>query len=475
MRRARTASFGIGPTFLLVVLLGPFRPTAALAACDGDCDGDGRIVIDEVVTLVNVALALLPPTACAARDAEVPVTIDELVRAVLHGLEGCPTASPSPSPATPSILTASPTASATSSATSEPNPSTSSTATRTVLPTETASPAPTPSPSLSATPAPSGTSTTSATPAATATATETWSSTPVPTATETPTATPSPTVTPSPTPTDSATPTSSATPTATHSASPTPGLGPRRFSLDPAASGLLLLPASTMVSGFSGYLDLAAGLPNPETGLARVDVVGASPFLSLALDTATRLCIRPIVPVVGAGVLACNGGFDLGIATVQDHRLGKVGEGGFTAQDCLAAGGTVESLADPHPNVCNGPVVVGGSGETDSGAGALLLAPDSRYQTAGLPAEVSIGSGPCEKRQGGTLTLFGFVSALARAEILAANAIPGASFQHAERGTAFSCENWRQENGPGRVVLSVPSLHAAELDEDLITVFILED
>jgi hypothetical protein len=250
-------------------------------------------------------------------------------------------------------------------------------------------------------------------------------------------------------------------------------LGTRRFSLNPQTSEVKLLPDVGTATGFSGYLDLAAGVPDPATGIAQVDIVGASEFLSVAVGN-VNLCIKPIVPVVRAGVLSCAGGIDLGVSSSQDHNIGTVGVGGFTAQNCTAAGGSVEAPSDPHPGVCNGPVDVGASPEADSGIGALLIAPDDRFNTEGLPAEVTIAAGACDTHGAGEPTLFGFVSGVSRAEIFDANNVSGALLQHDEDGENFSCQAWTQENGPGRIVLSVPAVHGSNTG-DLITVFVLDD
>jgi hypothetical protein len=233
------------------------------------------------------------------------------------------------------------------------------------------------------------------------------------------------------------------------------------------------LPDVGTATGFTGFLDLAAGVPDPVSGLAQVDVVGASEFLSIAVGNVT-LCIKPMVPVTRAGVIACNGGIDLGVSSSQDHRIGTVGVGGFTAGDCAAAGGTIEGASDPHPGVCNGPVEVGASPELDSGVGALLIAPDDRFNTEGLPAEVTIAPGACDTHGPGDPTLFGFVSGVSRATILNANNVSGAVLEHDEDGENFSCPMWMQENGPGRLVLSVPAVHGSTIG-DLITVFVLDD
>jgi hypothetical protein len=61
-------------------------PTALV----GDCNGDGRVRINELVLAVNIALGLEPMSACQAIDADRDgrPAVDELVRAVRNGLGG---------------------------------------------------------------------------------------------------------------------------------------------------------------------------------------------------------------------------------------------------------------------------------------------------------------------------------------------------------------------------------------------------
>ncbi len=72
-------------------------PTAATTpgggACLGDCDGNGTVTIDELITLVNIALGA-PLASCPAGDGngDGEVTIEELVSAVGNALDGCPAA-----------------------------------------------------------------------------------------------------------------------------------------------------------------------------------------------------------------------------------------------------------------------------------------------------------------------------------------------------------------------------------------------
>lgn len=482
LRLARRS--GAAVLALVLALVALLRPAAA---CTGDCDDDGSVSIAELVMLVDVALNSAGVARCPAGDAngDGAITIDELIAAVSAALQGCP-ATPTATPDTPTLVSTStatastpPNASATPPPTATVSPTPSATPTMTATPTGTTEPTAPPSVTVSAavrptdTTAPSATATVTASPTRTASATP--SASPAGTATATPTRSLTPTAmrTPTSTRTLTVTRTATATLTPTRTATSTPGLGPRRFSLDPQTSLVQLLPDIGTFTGFTGFLDLTAGVPDPVTGLATVDVVGASDFLSVAIGPVT-LCIKPIVPASGAGVLACQGGFDLGVSSSQDHNIGTVGVNGFTADDCTAAGGTVESPTDPDPGVCNGPVVVGASPEADSGVGALLIAPDARFGTQGMPSEVTVDFGPCSQHGPGQPTVFGFVSGVSRATILDVNNVPGAIFQHDERGENFSCPMWTQENGPGRLVLSVPAVNGSTMG-DLITVFVLDD
>ena len=70
-------------------------PTRTPIACIGDCDGDGRVTVDELVKGVNIALATAGLELCPAFDADnsATVTVDELVKAVNNALNGCTTGS----------------------------------------------------------------------------------------------------------------------------------------------------------------------------------------------------------------------------------------------------------------------------------------------------------------------------------------------------------------------------------------------
>ncbi len=67
-------------------------PTPTVVSrCEGDCDGNGLVTIDELVTMVGVALELRSVTDCLAgdRDGNGLVTVDEIIAAVNRALLGC--------------------------------------------------------------------------------------------------------------------------------------------------------------------------------------------------------------------------------------------------------------------------------------------------------------------------------------------------------------------------------------------------
>jgi hypothetical protein len=61
-------------------------------ACIGDCNGNGIVSVDELITLVNIALDLRPIADCPAgnRNGDITITIDELLEAVANALNACP-------------------------------------------------------------------------------------------------------------------------------------------------------------------------------------------------------------------------------------------------------------------------------------------------------------------------------------------------------------------------------------------------
>ncbi len=95
-----------GPWHVLVVSYqgtGLFQVTASVgsasfAPCVGDCAGDGRVTIDDLVRGINVALGYADEPARLAfdDDGDGRVTVDELLIAVTNAESGCPNASSDP-------------------------------------------------------------------------------------------------------------------------------------------------------------------------------------------------------------------------------------------------------------------------------------------------------------------------------------------------------------------------------------------
>ncbi len=60
--------------------------------CTGDCSGDSVVTVDEIVTMVNIALGTADISSCEAGDANADgqITVDEILTAVNNALNGCP-------------------------------------------------------------------------------------------------------------------------------------------------------------------------------------------------------------------------------------------------------------------------------------------------------------------------------------------------------------------------------------------------
>jgi len=71
-------------------------PGTARAQCTGDCNGDGSVTIDELITMVNIDLGTSDLSTCTAGDANADgeITIDEIIKAVGYALDVCPTVTP---------------------------------------------------------------------------------------------------------------------------------------------------------------------------------------------------------------------------------------------------------------------------------------------------------------------------------------------------------------------------------------------
>ena len=147
--------------------------TRTATPCVGTCHGGGAVAINDLLTMVNVALGIAPVSACLAGDTngDSKITITELLAAVNNALYGCGVTPPTPLPTFTRTRTATrtPTATATRTPTRTATNSPTATPTRTVTPTRTATPTSTPTGTV--TPTPTKTPTATITPTVTATAT----------------------------------------------------------------------------------------------------------------------------------------------------------------------------------------------------------------------------------------------------------------------------------------------------------------
>jgi hypothetical protein len=109
------------PAALACILLLPCRARAQ--ACVGDCDSDDHVTVNEILTMVDVALGNASVSACGDANSDGQITIDEILAAVKNALNGCP-----------SLPTSTPTDTATASATPTETPVPTSTATSTQTP-----------------------------------------------------------------------------------------------------------------------------------------------------------------------------------------------------------------------------------------------------------------------------------------------------------------------------------------------------
>lgn len=66
-------------------------PTTPAGGCIGDCDGGGTVTVDEIVTMVNIALGTQPVGNCLAGDSDGSnsITVDEILSAIQNALNGC--------------------------------------------------------------------------------------------------------------------------------------------------------------------------------------------------------------------------------------------------------------------------------------------------------------------------------------------------------------------------------------------------
>lgn len=90
----KTDGTGTGTTLVkdINTVPAPTPTPAPFPPCTGDCDRDGFVTVDDILTGVGIALGTAPFETCRAIDvdANASVTVDELLAAVHNLLAGCP-------------------------------------------------------------------------------------------------------------------------------------------------------------------------------------------------------------------------------------------------------------------------------------------------------------------------------------------------------------------------------------------------
>jgi len=170
---------------------------------------------------------------------------------------------------------------------------------------------------------------------------------------------------------------------------------------------------------------------------------------------------------------AGNGVCGLGPSTCTEGKMDAPCQADADCDTDPEAADGVCNQTDPHPGVCNGPLTANQLGG-DTGPGELIFAPvsDSRFpELAGFPAELTVERAfPCGNEGPGDRITFAFTSGRSRCTIENFSNMSGVALSLDSQGENFSCADWTNEKGPGRVVLSAPALHQNS-GSDVITSF----
>jgi plastocyanin len=75
-------------------------PTPIVSACVGDCNDDGAVAVDDLLTMVSIAVGIADVSTCSVGDAngDGQITIEEILTAVNNALGSCPTPVPTATP-----------------------------------------------------------------------------------------------------------------------------------------------------------------------------------------------------------------------------------------------------------------------------------------------------------------------------------------------------------------------------------------
>ena len=111
-------------------------------------------------------------------------------------------------------------------------------------------------------------------------------------------------------------------------------------------------------------------------------------------------------------------------------------------------------------------------GTTDSGPGAVVIAPNSQFNLVGIPMRLSIQSDlPCVDPGPGSTITFALTSGETRSTLDNFSNQLGQTVTTTLRGENFSCTDWRNPNGPGKLVLLAPAVDQNPMGGDVVTGF----
>jgi len=158
---------------------------------------------------------------------------------------------------------------------------------------------------------------------------------------------------------------------------------PRTCRLVEGSGATIQTPLFAIPFNLTGQLLLSAGevrTSDPHQVVPFVIKTGHLQIPPVSVPDLVCVCIRGLESSeldgnVFSGTLGCGGtGLEnTDYASSIDHVIGRLGVAGFTADDCAAAGGTLEdgSSAHPHVGVCNGPMTTTFSGRGPRGSMAV--------------------------------------------------------------------------------------------------------
>jgi hypothetical protein len=82
----------IGPSLTPTAMAATPTPAGSPRECVGDCDGNGAVIVNEVISGVTIALGRRSVGQCSAFDADASASVEvyEIIAAVRASLAGCP-------------------------------------------------------------------------------------------------------------------------------------------------------------------------------------------------------------------------------------------------------------------------------------------------------------------------------------------------------------------------------------------------